>query len=470
MARLPQPGGDAGNWGDILNDYLTQAHLPDGALKPGIPQQKIQGLQAALDTKANSADLGTAAAASADDFAAKSVQDIVETGRLSEANLNDTIGAVAGGANRRAQVSKRGSALVNAIASRESARAVVWGIGDSNLEGSGALARWWNVFAAALAAAFPTSGVTGYGKYIPMRHENSGKPSPWTYSKPAEVIFDTTGQYGFGGRSVTMPKFAADASTITASYTVDQAGYGSFLHPTGAGGGGYEVRVNGTLVLTQAAPSATAGEGFSNLFPIAVGDVVVVSTQASSTPAKINGLLIHATNATKGFTFIEAGHASWSAGDYAAAQVTARPTLRYLASMSSLINPDAVVIALSINDYAQKRTPAQFKASMLSLIASVREGVNGATGTSIFLVTHVDPGNISAPVAPFDDYVQQAHDIAEADTALGGQSAIVHVPLSDFLIAPAVANAPGYFAADLIHFTTAGHFAVGRGLAQTLTP
>lgn len=34
MARLPQPGGDDGNWGDILNDYLRQAHTETGSLKP----------------------------------------------------------------------------------------------------------------------------------------------------------------------------------------------------------------------------------------------------------------------------------------------------------------------------------------------------------------------------------------------------------------------------------------------------
>lgn len=33
MARLPQPGGDNGNWGDILNDYLSQVHNSDGSLK-----------------------------------------------------------------------------------------------------------------------------------------------------------------------------------------------------------------------------------------------------------------------------------------------------------------------------------------------------------------------------------------------------------------------------------------------------
>ncbi len=36
MARLPQPGGDNGAWGDILNDYLSQAHEPDGSLRDNI--------------------------------------------------------------------------------------------------------------------------------------------------------------------------------------------------------------------------------------------------------------------------------------------------------------------------------------------------------------------------------------------------------------------------------------------------
>ena len=36
MSRLPTPGGDTGNWGQILNDYLSQAHASDGSLKPGV--------------------------------------------------------------------------------------------------------------------------------------------------------------------------------------------------------------------------------------------------------------------------------------------------------------------------------------------------------------------------------------------------------------------------------------------------
>ncbi len=33
MPRLPEPGGDTGQWGQILNDYLSAVHKPDGTLK-----------------------------------------------------------------------------------------------------------------------------------------------------------------------------------------------------------------------------------------------------------------------------------------------------------------------------------------------------------------------------------------------------------------------------------------------------
>jgi len=33
MTRLPTPGSDSGQWGDILNNYLSQSHTADGKLK-----------------------------------------------------------------------------------------------------------------------------------------------------------------------------------------------------------------------------------------------------------------------------------------------------------------------------------------------------------------------------------------------------------------------------------------------------
>lgn len=43
MARLPEPGGDVGQWGNVLNDYLKVAHNDDGTLKDNsIASAKLQ--------------------------------------------------------------------------------------------------------------------------------------------------------------------------------------------------------------------------------------------------------------------------------------------------------------------------------------------------------------------------------------------------------------------------------------------
>ncbi len=52
MPRLPQPGGDAGNWGEILNEFLSVEHEADGALRirPDLSQltEDIERLDARL--------------------------------------------------------------------------------------------------------------------------------------------------------------------------------------------------------------------------------------------------------------------------------------------------------------------------------------------------------------------------------------------------------------------------------------
>lgn len=61
MTRLPKPGSDSGHWGDILNDFLAQAHNADGSLKDnsvGDSQLQTESviestLSAAVQTKLN---------------------------------------------------------------------------------------------------------------------------------------------------------------------------------------------------------------------------------------------------------------------------------------------------------------------------------------------------------------------------------------------------------------------------------
>lgn len=56
MARLPTVGGDSGNWGSILNDFLNQVHSNDGSLKDGvIARAKLDSLVQASLTAADNA-------------------------------------------------------------------------------------------------------------------------------------------------------------------------------------------------------------------------------------------------------------------------------------------------------------------------------------------------------------------------------------------------------------------------------
>ena len=40
MATLPTPGGDAGTWGDELNEYLLVSHNADGTIDSGASSEK----------------------------------------------------------------------------------------------------------------------------------------------------------------------------------------------------------------------------------------------------------------------------------------------------------------------------------------------------------------------------------------------------------------------------------------------
>lgn len=46
MVRLPEPGSDEGEWGQILNDYLSVTHKSDGGLKPNVVTSEVIAPQA----------------------------------------------------------------------------------------------------------------------------------------------------------------------------------------------------------------------------------------------------------------------------------------------------------------------------------------------------------------------------------------------------------------------------------------
>ena len=47
MPRLPQPGADDGTWGDILNEFLSVVHNPDGTLTDAVTRTTSQNISGA---------------------------------------------------------------------------------------------------------------------------------------------------------------------------------------------------------------------------------------------------------------------------------------------------------------------------------------------------------------------------------------------------------------------------------------
>ena len=69
MPRLPQPGGDADNWGEILNSFLSIAHASDGSLKNGgVSEQK---LSSEVRSKLNATQSNIVAVARSSDYDAQ---------------------------------------------------------------------------------------------------------------------------------------------------------------------------------------------------------------------------------------------------------------------------------------------------------------------------------------------------------------------------------------------------------------
>lgn len=52
MTRLPIPGQDSGQWGQLLNDFLSQAHNSDGTLKASAVSAQVDALLRSTDAVA----------------------------------------------------------------------------------------------------------------------------------------------------------------------------------------------------------------------------------------------------------------------------------------------------------------------------------------------------------------------------------------------------------------------------------
>ncbi|MGB4768214.1 MAG: hypothetical protein WBP22_03060 [Candidatus Saccharimonas sp.] len=194
MARLPQPGGDAGNWGSILNDFLSQSHNVDGTIKTDAVSETQ--LAPSVVTKLNTIDSAVTSVNSKTPTSGAVVLNAADVGALTQSSadsLYDTYGAAA-------------SAVAGAsIAGPAGPVGMVWRGAYSNT----------TTYAANDAVSYngssfiATAGVTGV---------NPGSPSvptaPW----------NTLSQIGTAGGTIVPVSRLWVSSTLTPSATANTNG------------------------------------------------------------------------------------------------------------------------------------------------------------------------------------------------------------------------------------------------------
>lgn len=199
MARLPQPGGDAGNWGNILNDYLAQSHKTDGTLKDNSV------------TNAALADDSVNAATIADDSVARTkLEPAVRSeldGKLNQAAVDARVTAVGGGVYAPVPVAARNPLT-----------------GWWHVEGYGAVGDDSTDDKAAINAAIVACSAAGGGTvYLPRRkYVVSSALTPRSgvivYSQGASIRSSSTGPVFYGG-SVGFSDFTLDGLIFTGTVT-----------------------------------------------------------------------------------------------------------------------------------------------------------------------------------------------------------------------------------------------------------
>jgi len=177
MPRLPQPGKDNGQWGDILNDFLSQSHDVTGNLKTdtvGAPQLKPQSVTASalVDGAVTSAKLApntiSTAGASGDyaDLTNKPAIPVVaddinaEPAGLSDATKAQQLAAFASAIPDASSTLPAFATIRNALKAGRSC--AIWGSGDSTMDASSSDNRPMENAARIIAVKYPNLRIVSY--------------------------------------------------------------------------------------------------------------------------------------------------------------------------------------------------------------------------------------------------------------------------------------------------------------------
>ncbi|ANP74549.1 hypothetical protein PA27867_3631 [Cryobacterium arcticum] len=287
-----------------------------------------------------------------------------------------------------------------ALANRDNTTAKVAVIGDSIVEGYGATAiekRWVTKLAANLRNKFPVAGSPGGRGYIGAKYTGDFASFTWPCTLSAGVTVGST-DYGLKRSVVDI------AGGKTATFAL-KGSYAWIMYPTAPTFTSFTYSLDGGAAVTVSQTSATAKDGVVTGISLgSSGAHTLVLTGGTS--SFIDGVIECDGDQATGITVHDGGHSGWRSDQWAAGSAN---TVSNWPAAYKTVEPQVFILALGVNDQAQDKTAAEYKAAMTNLLTIVR---SFASWQPIVLMPYGASGDRTAS---WQGFVTAMYELAATD-------------------------------------------------------
>lgn len=453
MARLPTPGGDSGNWGAILNDYLAQAHKSDGTLK-NISQAGVTNLQADLASKIDATQIGQPQGPAVLDTNGKLTDAQLPT-RLSTSSLAATYASQTAIPPLYSQTFEPvlNASLLNgraALANWENARAKVLFMGDSLTYGYYVTTSSRRFASVCLRQLRTRLGNAPGLEFYTAGYDPSvtSQPNPWTYSGTL-----TTSGFGPGRYAIALQSSGQSISRSIRGSRADI--WTTKLNP----GGILSVRINGTEVTTINTSNSITQDGQITTVPLGpVGNYTLELAWLSGGRIDVTGVdVFDDTNYDAGIHGYIMGRPGYRSADF-------EMNVYNWGRAVQAVDPSLIIYELGVNDYSASISPSITEANIRAQLAWMRANLAGKP-SFVLMPVWLRNGSYAYP---WQDYVNAMYRIAAdfpADTTILDLSVRMPSVASDTLgLYKEQSGGP------IVHLSDKGAALVGSTLAQFLLP
>jgi VCBS repeat-containing protein len=351
--------------------------------------------------------------------------------------------------------STRLRAFKAALAKRNATPVDILLLGDSITEGQGITApninsglRWVDKLRDLLRAAWQPAGVAGGYGYRSIIYAVSGYGNQFTLTGTGAA----QNTAGLGRKRYLL----AQGATATATFT----GTGLDLFFLGGINGTFTYAIDGgsaVSVNTMTDGSAATVGSRVQVRSLSAASHTIVITITGAQNVYFEGMMVYNGDETKGIRLWEGARSGQRTLDFI------DDTGLYYNNYTP-VQPDLVSIGLGTNDYVtsqviNKLTPAQTKANLKTIIASIR--AKCTVPPSIILWQPAEVKNVASALAPWADYLKAIEEVAKEDGAITLFDA-------NTLMGDQLANVYGLLSADKIHPSDDGHMATADSLFALL--